>query len=126
MGKTIIIRAFLEETSLAKLVTILTLFKVKLTILLCLCLPTLSIVTCPALRIPQNGASPDCYSNQIQRFNTSCQINCNPGYQLAGSSVRTCMENGEWSGLYTICTGMHYMYRYEVCLHIHKASKTEA
>ena len=71
-------------------------------------------VTCPTLRKPENGALTGCHGNQAQQFNTSCHITCNTGYRLTGSSVRRCLENGEWSGLDTRCRGITSEYSKQI------------
>ena len=34
----------------------------------------------------------------------TCSVSCNTGYDLTGSTTRTCQSNGQWSGSETICT----------------------
>ncbi|XP_071829906.1 uncharacterized protein [Apostichopus japonicus] len=61
---------------------------------------------CPNLRQPEGGAVQTCTNH----FGSSCNIVCNTGYQLSGSTVRTCEVAGSlggnpyWSGTDTICT----------------------
>ena len=38
------------------------------------------------------------------RVNSVTTFTCNDGFQLAGSSRRTCQKNGGWSGTPAVCT----------------------
>lgn len=61
------------------------------------------IIKCPSLAIPNNGyfvQSTEC-GNTV---NAACGARCKSGYQLIGSSIRLCQENGTWSGIETECT----------------------
>ena len=49
-----------------------------------------------------NGSS----SGNITVFPNSVQFNCDPGFILHGSVMRTCQANGTWSGFRTSCSGM--------------------
>ncbi|XP_068714407.1 uncharacterized protein [Montipora foliosa] len=55
---------------------------------------------CTQLSAPSHGRLGHC-SNVPGQI---CQISCNAGYQLHGSSVRTCNYDGTWSGLQTSCS----------------------
>ncbi|XP_033116115.1 sushi, von Willebrand factor type A, EGF and pentraxin domain-containing protein 1-like [Anneissia japonica] len=62
-------------------------------------------ITCEALPIPGNGRR-DCSSTSYE-IETTCQTNCNEGYELDGDSTRTCIlakdNTGTWSGNELIC-----------------------
>lgn len=36
-------------------------------------------------------------------LNTACGARCKSGYQLIGSSIRLCQDNGTWSGVEAKC-----------------------
>lgn len=59
-------------------------------------------VDCGPLSVPMNGSS----SGNITVFPNSVQFNCDPGFILDGSVIRTCQANGTWSGFQTLCSGM--------------------
>ena len=59
-------------------------------------------VDCGPLSVPMNGSS----SGNITVFPNSVQFNCDPGFILHGSVMRTCQANGTWSGFRTLCSGM--------------------
>ena len=58
------------------------------------------VVTCHTLLTPSNG-SLSC-SNGI-KTNSTCSYSCDVGYQLIGSSQRTCQTTRFWSGVPTLC-----------------------
>lgn len=63
--------------------------------------PAAPAVSCPALQAPAGG----------RKFGTKYLVEhevhfaCNPGFELLGSSTRTCQANGSWSGQEPRCTG---------------------
>ncbi|XP_020615812.1 CUB and sushi domain-containing protein 3-like isoform X2 [Orbicella faveolata] len=65
--------------------------------------PTLcSAVDCGPLSVPMNGSS----SGNITVFPNNVQFNCDPGFIVHGSVIRTCQANGTWSGFQTLCTAI--------------------
>ncbi|EOB01788.1 Fibulin-7, partial [Anas platyrhynchos] len=64
--------------------------------------PAAPAVSCPALQAPAGG----------RKFGTKYLVEhevhfaCNPGFELLGSSTRTCQANGSWSGQEPRCTGL--------------------
>ncbi|XP_013383226.1 sushi, von Willebrand factor type A, EGF and pentraxin domain-containing protein 1 [Lingula anatina] len=60
-----------------------------------------AVLTCPDIAPPGNGyfVKGQC-SNE---FNAACGGRCAPGYQMLGSSVRLCQEDGTWSGTDISC-----------------------
>lgn len=60
-----------------------------------------SAASCPALQAPADG----------KKFGTKYLVDhevhfaCDPGFQLLGSSTRTCQANGSWSGQEPHCAG---------------------
>ncbi|XP_053677965.1 sushi, von Willebrand factor type A, EGF and pentraxin domain-containing protein 1-like [Anopheles nili] len=60
-------------------------------------------ITCPELQAPQNGYFVMDPKPCSQVLNAACGTRCRPGYQLTGSSIRLCQENGEWSGTEAKC-----------------------
>lgn len=71
--------------------------KLSLTIILSIHLE----MECPELKPPENGYFVKGVCNNA--FNAACGIRCNPGYTLVGSSIRLCIENGQWSGEQPSC-----------------------
>ncbi|XP_026693209.2 sushi, von Willebrand factor type A, EGF and pentraxin domain-containing protein 1-like isoform X5 [Ciona intestinalis] len=58
------------------------------------------IVTCSALDVPENGRMRCADGNN---FESTCHFTCNIGYELIGTSSRTCMESSAWNGEATSC-----------------------
>lgn len=60
-----------------------------------------AVLKCPALNVPKNGyfVNKKC----MDVFNAACGLKCQPGYDLRGSSLRICREDGTWSGTETEC-----------------------
>ncbi|XP_065905188.1 P-selectin-like [Dysidea avara] len=63
------------------------------------------VVTCPPLTAPDNGDI-DCSLGDDGEANPgdTCTFTCDGGYELGGSSSRTCGDDGSWSGTDTTCT----------------------
>ena len=59
-------------------------------------------VDCGPLPVPINGSS----SGDSTVFPNNVVFNCDHGFILSGSTMRTCRPNGTWSGLPTLCRGM--------------------
>jgi len=51
---------------------------------------------CPPLMDPDNGKV-DCSDGG------TCTFTCDTGFTLSGSAVRTCQEDGTWSGTQPTC-----------------------
>lgn len=60
------------------------------------------MIKCPLLPVPDNGYFVE-GSACLNTVNTACGARCNSGYQLVGSSIRLCQEDGIWSGDETEC-----------------------
>ncbi|CRL07619.1 CLUMA_CG020584, isoform A [Clunio marinus] len=60
------------------------------------------VIKCPLLPVPDNGYFVHS-SSCLNTVNTACGARCNSGYQLVGSSIRLCQEDGTWSGDETEC-----------------------
>ena len=58
-------------------------------------------VDCGPLSPPMNGS----FSGNATVFPNSVLFNCDPGFILSGSTIRTCQPNGTWSGFLTVCSG---------------------
>lgn len=56
---------------------------------------------CPQLFAPAHGSLKPCSNVPGQ----TCQFSCDKGYLLSGTSVRTCKNDGAWTGIQTQCTG---------------------
>ena len=65
---------------------------------------TFLLVTCPTLNHPDNGTK-NCSlkDNEFSSQGTTCTFTCNNGYQLMGSGMRTCQNDGSWSGSDAVC-----------------------
>ncbi|XP_035901734.1 sushi, von Willebrand factor type A, EGF and pentraxin domain-containing protein 1-like [Anopheles stephensi] len=61
-------------------------------------------ITCAELQAPENGYFVMEPKPCSQVLNAACGTRCRPGYELTGSSIRLCQENGEWSGTEAKCT----------------------
>ncbi|KAK2514926.1 Svep1 [Columba guinea] len=62
---------------------------------------TCEVVHCPELKPPENGYFVQNVCNNY--FNAACGIRCKAGFDLAGSSIRLCQPNGQWSGSEATC-----------------------
>ena len=64
-----------------------------------------SIVPCVQLSQPTNGRiSCSLGDDGVTSFEDTCAFTCNSGYEVSGSSMRTCQSDGSWSGMTTTCT----------------------
>lgn len=61
------------------------------------------ILRCPMLRPPENGYFVKHPFGCDRVLNTACGARCKSGYQLIGSSIRLCQDNGTWSGIQAKC-----------------------
>ena len=61
---------------------------------------------CPVLEDPEFGSVS--YEGGGRRIGSDAAYTCDPRYSLVGDAVRTCMENGEWSGEPPTCECMCY------------------
>ncbi|XP_065896437.1 sushi, von Willebrand factor type A, EGF and pentraxin domain-containing protein 1-like [Dysidea avara] len=60
----------------------------------------------PCVRLPQpaNGAiSCSLGDDGVASFEDTCTFTCNSGYEVRGSSMRTCQSDESWSGMTTTC-----------------------
>ena len=64
------------------------------------------IVPCPSLTEPNNGAL-NCSlgDDGVPSYEDTCSFTCNTGYELTGSSTRTCQSDGSWSSSDIFCKG---------------------
>ncbi|KAL8570683.1 hypothetical protein ACOMHN_039118 [Nucella lapillus] len=60
-----------------------------------------TVFRCPELQEPDNGYFVNNQCNNV--FNAACGLRCRPGYELRGSGLRICQEDGAWSGQDTMC-----------------------
>jgi len=65
------------------------------------------VVTCSLLPIPTNGHR----LSSRRNYNDRVSFSCNTGYNLRGSSSRTCLSTAQWSGTQPTCDSkwrVHY------------------
>ena len=62
------------------------------------------IVSCPFLTDLNNGTI-NCSlgDDGVPSYEDTCSFTCNTGYELTGSSERTCQSDGSWSGSPVSC-----------------------
>ena len=63
---------------------------------------SLTVVDCRDLNAVMNG---DLIYSTGTTYTSVAEITCHEGYELIGSSVRVCQDNGEWAGAAPICRG---------------------
>ena len=63
------------------------------------------VPVCPPLAAPDNG-NIDCSLGDDGEANPgdTCTFTCDDGFELGGSSSRTCGDDGNWDGTDTTCT----------------------
>ena len=62
------------------------------------------VVQCPGLTELINGMiSCSIVNGQMLSYEDTCSFTCNTGYELTGSSERTCQSNESWSGSQVSC-----------------------
>ena len=62
------------------------------------------IVQCPELTDPMNGImSCSMVNSRMFSYEDTCSFTCDTGYELTGSSERTCHSDGNWSGSPVSC-----------------------
>ena len=42
-------------------------------------------------------------NNKVPYYEVTCRFECNTGYELTGSEIRTCQNDGNWSGTEAKC-----------------------
>ena len=64
----------------------------------------LIVPVCPLFTAPDNG-NIDCSLGGDGDANPgdTCTFSCDGGYELQGSSVRTCLNSERWSGTSAVC-----------------------
>ena len=63
-------------------------------------------LNCPSVSTPMNGS----VSYISRRVGHIARYTCSTGYTLEGSSSRTCLAGGYWSGQQPYCWGKHLIY----------------
>lgn len=64
------------------------------------------VIACTQLEPPENGYFVKHPIGCGHVINAACGARCKSGYQLVGSSIRLCQENGTWSGTEAYCICM--------------------
>ncbi|CAH1773674.1 unnamed protein product, partial [Owenia fusiformis] len=62
---------------------------------------TCTALRCPNLKPPKNGYFVSKTCKNV--YNAVCGVKCKPGYDLIGSSVTICQDDGMWSGSPAVC-----------------------
>lgn len=62
-----------------------------------------AVMTCPKLTAPLKGFFVKKTCGNV--LNAACGVRCRVGYQLIGSSIRLCQDDGTWSGQEAKCVG---------------------
>ena len=61
------------------------------------------LVTCPSLTAPNNGMINCSVGDGGANHRGTCTVKCKTGYQLMGSSMRICGDDGSWNGTNATC-----------------------
>lgn len=76
-------------------------------------------VTCPALRVPDNGnVFPDSCARNGSEVNTRCTISCREGFTLEGSEAAVCDRSRQWRYLSSSppsCQAVRYPPPFIIC-----------
>jgi len=64
-------------------------------------------IKCSSLPDPLNGKKTGCTNMKSKPYDTRCNFSCNVGYSLVGSPIRSCQENGSWSGEKSHCQAIN-------------------
>ena len=64
-------------------------------------LDSVLVVYCQSLSQPDHGH----ISMSERKFESTANFSCNEGFIIHGSSNRTCLKDGSWSGTETVCRG---------------------
>ena len=76
----------------------------------------LHVVACKPLKSPNFGAVTCSLNNyEAPSYEVTCSFTCNTGYELIGSSKRTCQSDGSWSGTNTMCRSEDCLYVNVLC-----------
>jgi len=62
----------------------------------------ISAVECGNLHVPLNGSM----AGSKTVFPNSIEFQCDEGFDLLGSTIRTCKSDAQWSGNTTSCKGI--------------------
>ena len=63
-------------------------------------------IRCLSLQVPENGVKTGCSDTTSEPYDKHCSFSCDVGFNLTGSAVRRCLENGSWSGQRPHCQSM--------------------
>ena len=77
------------------------------------------LVTCPLLTAPTNGMT-DCSlgGNGIPNPGDVCSFTCNIGYEVTGSTTRTCQDDGSWSESHAMCSRGEYPFKHNLASYV--------
>ena len=70
-----------------------------------------TVADCGSLVAPENGT----LTIDNTTFNSTANYSCNVGYNITGAEMRTCQENGSWSGQEPTCQSECF-FTHSVCV----------
>ena len=63
------------------------------------CFIAYTVITCSPLVPPTDGSVSPLSCLSMSNYNQTCRLTCSrPGYSLIGTSSRTCVGDGQWTG----------------------------
>ena len=71
----------------------------------------LPVADCGSLVAPENGT----LTIDSTTFESTVNYSCDEGYNIAGDEMRTCQENGSWSGQKPVCQSECF-FTYSMCV----------
>ena len=64
---------------------------------------TFYVVKCQEIQVDNGNVTCSFGDDGVYSYEDTCDVICNSGYTLAGSSTKMCLSNGSWSGMDTVC-----------------------
>jgi len=80
-----------------------------------------SLVACPSLTDPNNGAITCSLGDDgVPSYEDTCSFTCNDGFELTGNDIWNCQSDGSWTGSEIICIRGKYYLWYICCCSFYK------